>query len=70
VSYDILWYDEIGSVRMVERGREISTIGSMRNLETDSRIILLICILALCPVVLCHVPHCSLSLIILYTSLH
>jgi hypothetical protein len=39
VSYDILWYDKIASVRMVETAGEISTVGRMRNLETDSRII-------------------------------
>lgn len=31
MSYDILWYDERGSVRMVERGREILIVERVRN---------------------------------------
>ena len=39
MSYNVLWYDGIGSVQMVERGREILIVERMSNLETDSRII-------------------------------
>ena len=39
MSYDILWYDEMGSLQTAERGREILIVERMRNPETDSRII-------------------------------